>query len=84
MMRVPRKELDEAVESLLLACAKCTDTNGLRLAFHPTTEQAEAVILGAMTVLSYPTGPVSPDDVFFLTGIGTDLAMSWPPSVKNG
>lgn len=81
MMRVPRKELNEAVESLLIACAKCTDTAGHKLLFCPTAEQAEAVALGAMTTLAFPTGPVSPDDVFFISNLmdGT----SWPPKLKE-
>jgi len=83
MMRVPRKELNEAIKSLLIACARCTDTQGLKVVFTPEPEQAETALLAAMSMLAHPRGPVTPADVYFLTGFGTDQSTSWPPQVKK-
>ena len=84
MMRVPRRQLNEAIEFLLIAAHSCTDTAGLRVIFHPGQEQAEAVVLAALSILAAPAGPVTPSDVFFLSGFGTDSPESWPKLTKEG
>ena len=84
MLRVPRDKLNELIEAFLIASHYCTDCQGLRIINRPDPKLAEAAILGALSTVAPLGGPVTPSDVFYLTGFGRDEnPISFPPQQTN-
>lgn len=65
MLRIPRKELNEAIESVLVLMAHAKDASGLRVMVRPNPESVEKGICAMLSQLTGTPGPdvVLPDDI---------------------
>lgn len=82
MLRINRVLLDRLIEDFVIAAACATDTRGLLVYFRPTPQQAEAAILGALSILAPHGGPCTASDVQFIEGFGPN-AVSFPTHVPT-
>lgn len=82
MIRIPRKQLNAAIEALMIAAVQARNTNGLRILYQITPKQAEAAVLGALSILAPHGGPCTAADVVFVhTPFSTDPSKA-PESVE--
>jgi len=80
MIRVPRRELEVAIDALLGCASAATDLNGLKIKFLLSRDDAEKAVLGALSIVGPVYGPVTAADVYFVKGYGLDY-QEWPPHV---
>jgi len=87
MLRIPRDELNKAVEAFMIAAVKATNTAGLRIHFAIDPKKAEAAVLGALSILAPHGGPcTAADTVFVHTPAGGEFgkdSVSFPPSIPG-
>lgn len=88
MLRIPRKELDAAVEAFMIACRMATNTAGQKILFTLDLREATAAVLGAMSIVAPHGGPCTAADTFFVHTppggtFGKD-SVQWPPDLETG
>lgn len=68
MIRIPRRNLDDAIDALLVCAKHATESGGLRIQFPLGRSEAEAAILGGLSIIAHPLGPVTASDVVYFDG----------------
>ena len=78
MIRIKRVELDTCIDAFVACAQSAMNTQGLRILFPIERRAAEAAVLGALSIVAPLGGPATADDVYFVSGFGTDDQESFP------
>lgn len=80
MIRILRKELDAAIAAVAACAGVAENVAGQKIIFSLDRSQIEHLICGALSIVAPGGGPVTPCDVVYVTGFGTDDFYLFPKS----
>ena len=82
MIRIPRKELDDAIDAILECWEKATDSTGARVVTLALQRKEAAIgICGLLGVMG--KNYVTPSDVFFMTMEDDGKSVQFPPTRRK-